>query len=99
MGRPSRYTFMTPDGPNGPARVAKEGVAFLAERAEALVIALGGYGRYCYRISRWDRYALPLPFSRVYTSVRPPVTLERGGGRERVLRALSVEVDAAVGEA
>jgi len=97
--RDGRYSFMTPDGPDGPARVAKEGVAFLAERAEALVVALGGYGRYCYRIRRWDRYALPLPFSRVYASVRPPVTLERGGDRELFLRDLSVEMDAAVGEA
>jgi len=97
--REGRYSFMTPDGPNGPARVAKEGVAFLAERAEALVVALGGYGRYCYRIRRWDRYALPLPFSRVFASVRPPITLARGGDREQFLRALTVELDAAVEEA
>jgi hypothetical protein len=97
--RDGRYSFMTPDGPNGPARVAKEGVAFLAERAEALVMALGGFGRYCHRIRRWDRYALPLPFSRVYASVRPPITLARGGDREQFLRALSIELDAAVQEA
>ena len=97
--RDGRYTFMTPDGPNGPARVAKEGVAFLAERAEALVVALGGFGRYCYRIRRWDRYALPLPFSRVFVSVRPPITLARGGDREQFLRALSIELNAAVEEA
>ena len=97
--RDGRYSFMTPDGPNGPARVAKEGVAFLAERAEALVVALGGFGRYCYRIRRWDRYALPLPFSRVFVSVRPPITLARGGDREQFLRALSIELDAAVQEA
>jgi lysophospholipid acyltransferase (LPLAT)-like uncharacterized protein len=97
--REGRYSFMTPDGPNGPARVAKEGVAFLAERAEALVVALGGFGRYCYRIRRWDRYALPLPFSRIFASVRPPITLARGGDREEFLRALSIELDAAVEEA
>jgi len=97
--RDGRYSFMTPDGPDGPARVAKEGVAFLAERANALVLALGGYGRYCYRIRRWDRYALPLPFSRVYASVRPPITLERGGDPELFLRVLSIEMDAAVQEA
>jgi len=97
--RDGRYSFMTPDGPNGPARVAKEGVAFLAERAEALVVALGGFGRYCYRIRRWDRYALPLPFSRVFASVRPPITLARGGDREQFLRALSIELNTAVEEA
>lgn len=94
-----RYSYMTPDGPNGPPRMAKDGVAFLAERAGALVVALGGFTRSCYRLRRWDRYALPLPFSRVYASVRPPIPVERGADHEELLRALSVELDASVQEA
>jgi len=97
--RDGRYSYMTPDGPDGPPRVAKPGVAFLAERAGALLVALGAFTRTCYRLRRWDRYALPLPFSRVYASIRPPLSARRGDDHQRLLAALAVELDASIEEA
>lgn len=73
-----RYSYITPDGPDGPARVAKPGAAFLAARAGALVLPLGSHTPWAYRLRRWDRYALPLPFSRIWVAARPALTLDRG---------------------
>lgn len=53
-----------PDGPRGPAKVLSEGIIHLAKHSQAPIMPLA------YAISRyitfnsWDRFQLPLPFSR-----------------------------------
>jgi lysophospholipid acyltransferase (LPLAT)-like uncharacterized protein len=47
--------MINPDGPYGPARVAKSGLAFLAQRSGAVVLPIGSTTRTCYRLRRWDR--------------------------------------------
>lgn len=94
--REGRYSYITPDGPDGPARVAKPGVAFLAARARALVLPLGSYSAGAHRLRRWDRYALPLPFARIHVAVRPAQSLNRADEPEPFLKRLSEELDAAL---
>ncbi len=89
-------SYMTPDGPDGPARQAKDGVIFLAQRAEAMIVPLGAYSRSCYRLRRWDRYALPLPFSRVYAAVQPGIPAAANEDPELLRETLSSALDAAV---
>jgi hypothetical protein len=91
--------MINPDGPYGPARVAKPGAAYLAQRSRAVVLPVGSYTHTCYRLRRWDRYALPLPFSRVTAVVRPPLRFERGESRGQLLDVLSEELTAALVEA
>lgn len=94
--RDGRYSYITPDGPDGPPRVAKPGVAFLASRAGALVLPIGSYSAGAYRLRRWDRYALPLPFSRIRVAIRPALSLARDDDPERFLAQLSRELNAAM---
>lgn len=84
-----KFSYITPDGPDGPPRVAKEGVAFLATRVEARLIPVGAYCRTCYRLKRWDRYALPLPFSRIRLVVGEPIQATRDMDRTQLLVELS----------
>lgn len=88
-----RYSYITPDGPDGPARVAKPGAAFLAARAGALVLPIGSHTPWAYRLRRWDRYALPLPFSPIWVAVRPALTLERGADPAPFSAALEQELN------
>jgi hypothetical protein len=88
-------SYMTPDGPDGPSRQAKAGTIFLAQRAEALLVPIGAYGRPAFHLRRWDRYALPLPFSRVTAVVRPPFVAERGTRTADLLQRLSREMNQA----
>ena len=58
-----------PDGPAGPAYVVKPGLSFLAKKTGAAILPLGCYCRHAYHVPRWDRYTLPLPFSKVHIQV------------------------------
>ncbi|MBI3037958.1 lysophospholipid acyltransferase family protein [bacterium] len=52
------------DGPRGPYHVSKPGPVILAQRTEANVLPIGvGYDR-CYYLRNWDKFEIPLPFSK-----------------------------------
>lgn len=97
--RSGRFSYIVPDGPDGPARVAKPGIAFLAARAEANVIPFGAHSPGAYRVRRWDRYSLPIPFGRIRVVFRPPIQLASGEDTEAFLKVLSDEMTGAIVEA
>jgi lysophospholipid acyltransferase (LPLAT)-like uncharacterized protein len=56
---------ITPDGPRGPAKKFKNGVAVLALRTKADVFLFAiKYGSF-WALNSWDRFRIPKPFSRV----------------------------------
>jgi lysophospholipid acyltransferase (LPLAT)-like uncharacterized protein len=55
-----------PDGPGGPAYKVKPGLSFIAQKTGAAILPLGCYCRNAYHVNRWDRYTLPLPFSKIH---------------------------------
>ncbi len=72
----SRHFGITPDGPKGPRRKCQFGTVYLASRTGLPIVPVGfGYSR-CWRAKNWDRFALPLPLSRVrcvsYHPIRVP---------------------------
>lgn len=70
--------YITPDGPDGPAYVAKPGFAYIARKAGALILPLGAYTRHGYRQPRWDRYTVPYPFCRISVCIGAPVSVPEG---------------------
>lgn len=63
---PSADVALAVDGPRGPRRRAKAGAVALSRLGAAPVIPLGiVYGRSVVFHRAWDRFELPLPFSRV----------------------------------
>lgn len=60
-----RIGVFTIDGPRGPRHKAKDGVLFLAQRAGAHIVPVRAFpNRKKEFIKSWDRFVLPLPFSR-----------------------------------
>jgi len=55
-----------PDGPEGPAYKVKPGLSFIARKSGAFILPLGCYCRNAFHVNRWDRYTLPLPFSKIH---------------------------------
>lgn len=86
---PGKFSYISPDGPDGPAKVAKPGVAFMARQAKALIVPVGNAASPALHIPRWDRYWVPLPYSRVYTVFGPAIDVPRGVPREKVLAQLT----------
>jgi len=91
--RKGKYSMIAPDGPDGPPRIPKRGTAFIAIRAEALIIPFAAYSPHAYRIRRWDRYYLPLPFAHIYCSVRPPIPVSRDADSEILLEQVTSEIN------
>ena len=56
---------VTVDGPRGPRHRAKEGAIFLARRAGAPLVPIRLFMERSHAFGSWDRFQLPLPFSRV----------------------------------
>ncbi len=70
-------TYIAPDGPDGPAYVAKPGITFIARKANALIVPIGAYCRHAYRLNRWDSYTIPYPFSRISVHIGEPFAIPR----------------------
>jgi lysophospholipid acyltransferase (LPLAT)-like uncharacterized protein len=61
-----KYFLIHPDGPDGPAYKVKPGLSFIAKKTGTKILPIGCYCRNAYHVHRWDRYTLPLPFSRIH---------------------------------
>ncbi len=59
------HAAITPDGPTGPARVAKDGVIKLASAAGVPILPLAIAADRIWQLHSWDAMFLPKPFSRV----------------------------------
>ncbi len=66
----------TPDGPRGPARVAKPGLAWAAARVGATVIPVGFGASRVWELSSWDRFRIPKVGARVHLHYGDPLTLK-----------------------
>ncbi len=56
---------ITPDGPRGPCYDVKPGAVIVPRRTGAPLLLVGGEFTRAWRLNSWDRFFLPLPFSRV----------------------------------
>jgi lysophospholipid acyltransferase (LPLAT)-like uncharacterized protein len=63
--RAGKSVVITPDGPTGPRREAKSGVARIAREAGVPVLCLGFQIRPAIRVNSWDRFVVPPPFASV----------------------------------
>lgn len=97
--RGGRIGYIHPDGPDGPARVPKEGVVFLAALSGAPILPFGAFTTSGYRLDRWDRYSLPLPFCRIALVIRAPFQVARDRDRSEALDLLTRELTLAVDQA
>ncbi len=71
----------TPDGPKGPPRVAQPGALIAAMRSGCAVLPVGLHASREWRAKSWDRFLVPLPFSRVVLAYGAPFTPRVEGGR------------------
>jgi lysophospholipid acyltransferase (LPLAT)-like uncharacterized protein len=68
---------ITPDGPRGPAYVVQEGVMSLAQVTGMPIVPFSYIARWKISFKSWDRFQIPLPFSRCELNVGQPVHVPR----------------------
>lgn len=69
---------VTPDGPRGPAEIAKIGAVKLAAFSGAPILPVAYSASRGSRLQTWDRFLLAAPFSKLAFAARPPIHVERG---------------------
>jgi lysophospholipid acyltransferase (LPLAT)-like uncharacterized protein len=90
---------LTTDGPRGPARRSKRGVVLLSAALDTPVLPVGTSSTRPRFLRSWDRYLLPLPFSRCVVLVGPPVARNAMESDESFLRRIDAAIDLATDEA
>lgn len=85
----------TPDGPRGPLREVQPGV-ILAAAATGLPIQPVAIAASRAKLLRsWDRFLVPLPFSKVHIVYGEPLTVERRGDLEQASAELKRRLEGA----
>jgi lysophospholipid acyltransferase (LPLAT)-like uncharacterized protein len=99
---------LTPDGPKGPLHEFKPGAVMLSQLTGKPILPVSVAASHVFRFPTWDRFELPLPFSRVVIAYGEPVKMPRGIDAESLarlqqemagrLRALQQEARVALGK-
>ncbi len=89
----TRWAALTPDGPRGPARRSKPGIAWLAREVGGSILPTGTSStRPCF-LRSWDRFLVPLPFSRCVVVFEPAFDPKPGESEDEFLARLDAELD------
>ena len=69
---------ITPDGPRGPARLAKPGAVAAAQHTGAAIVPVGVGSSWGCQARSWDRFLVPAPFARVRMVYGEPFSVRPG---------------------
>jgi len=87
---------LTPDGPRGPPRRCKPGAILLSQMTGRPIVPMAYAASRVWLFPTWDRFMLPLPFSRVALAIGAPRVVPKGldaAGLERWQDELAAEID------
>ncbi|MCS7196039.1 MAG: lysophospholipid acyltransferase family protein [Aquificaceae bacterium] len=71
--REGETVVITVDGPKGPYGKVKGGALFLAQKTGVPVVPLYVDFDWCVRFNTWDKFTIPLPFSRARVRIGSPI--------------------------
>ena len=91
---------ITPDGPRGPGFSVKPGIIELARRTGAPIVPLAFGAKWKKRLESWDRFEVPVPFSRGVYLWGEPFWVEAGNADpDRKAQELGEKINLATREA
>jgi lysophospholipid acyltransferase (LPLAT)-like uncharacterized protein len=90
---------VTPDGPRGPRMRAGDGVVALARLSGAAVLPVAYSASPRPLLSTWDRFLVPLPFSRGVIVWGEPLRVSRGANEEEARREIEDALNRTTAEA
>jgi lysophospholipid acyltransferase (LPLAT)-like uncharacterized protein len=73
---------ITPDGPRGPCYVVQDGVISLAQLSGQPIVPVSYHLNWKIRVKSWDRFQIPLPFTRCQVSLAEPIRVPRDASEE-----------------
>ena len=97
--RAGGHAALTVDGPRGPAREVQAGIVQLAKLTGGWILPITSSASRPRFLSSWDRYLLPMPFSRGVVAYGEPFPIPAGLPEEEAAARIGVALDAATSEA
>jgi len=97
--RSGRHAALTVDGPKGPARLVQLGIVQLARLTQGWILPITSASSRPRFFNSWDRYLLPLPFSRNVVVYGEPFAIPAAMPDEEAERWIARALDAATREA
>ncbi len=91
--RGGSHAGITPDGPKGPALEFKSGAVSLARLTKCPFVIMGIRYHACWRMRSWDRFALPVPFSKVEVALLREPTPAEGESDEQIVARLQARLN------
>lgn len=80
--------LVTPDGPRGPLHQCKAGAVITAQRAEVPLILCRIEVQWKIVLNSWDKFEIPLPFSKITIQFLPPITISKQTERGEISQIL-----------
>ncbi|HOV32610.1 MAG TPA: lysophospholipid acyltransferase family protein [Candidatus Hydrogenedens sp.] len=74
----------TLDGPRGPRRIAKPGIAVLSARTKTPIIPMGAIVNKSWHLNSWDHFSIPKPFAKIYVGFGPVISPPTSEDKEKI---------------
>jgi lysophospholipid acyltransferase (LPLAT)-like uncharacterized protein len=71
------HIAVTPDGPRGPCYTVHDGIIGLAQVTGHPIVPYSCHLAWKIRLKSWDRFQIPLPFSRCDMTFHDPIRIPR----------------------
>ena len=85
----NKYLLITPDGPRGPYQKFKPGAVVVSHRAGVPLILANIHIHWKFTfIKSWDRFELPMPFSKVKIRISEPIKIPKEASREYISKII-----------
>jgi lysophospholipid acyltransferase (LPLAT)-like uncharacterized protein len=97
--RSGRGGALTVDGPTGPPRRVQPGIVQLARMTGGWILPITSSSARPRFLSSWDRYLLPMPFSRNVVLYGEPFPVDPGESDEEARERIEAALDTATNEA
>jgi len=97
--RGGRHAALTVDGPKGPARVVQPGIVQLARLTGGWILPITSSSAKARFLDSWDRYLLPLPFSKNVVAYGEPFSIGSDLSDDEATRRIARALDDATREA
>jgi lysophospholipid acyltransferase (LPLAT)-like uncharacterized protein len=87
---------ITPDGPRGPRYQIQPGLLRLAQATGRPIVGVTYHLKWKHELKSWDRFQVPLPFSRCTLVTRGPIKVPKDATEEELV-AINAKVAEAMG--
>ena len=71
----NKRLFLVGDGSRGPARNLRREVKYIAAKSQLPLIFIDCHAKIALTFNSWDKFKLPLPFSKILINIHKPIVL------------------------